>query len=382
MSTYRPKDRPFYLYDFQYAGRRFCGSTGCTSKRDAELFEKQARAEVKKEVEQQRKLGRGPMTFGAASTRFWDEVAQHSATADDAERSLIWLQREIGLNTPMSEIDDNKVARLVAKRRMEINPRSGKLIAPGTVNRSMTDVLRRIHSRARKIWKEPLPEIHWGTHRLKEPTERVRELSAEEEKILFRVLRPDYHAIFHFALMTGCRLSECTGLTWARVDWGASKVWINGKGGRVAPIPMPPKLRVLLASVQGQHPEHVFTYVSRYTRTDGTGTRRKGERYPITNEGVQDRFKLEIKPAIPDYHFHDCRHTAATRLLRSSGNIRAAKEMLRHTQINTTMRYAHVTHDDLMGAMEAAIQVHSSHEVPSESPVADVIDPAPDELSI
>ena len=63
------------------------------------------------------------------------------------------------------------------------------------------------------------------------------------------------------------------------------------------------------------------------------------------------RLKKRIKLA--DYRFHD-QHTAATRPLRSSGNLAAVKRLLRHERIETTMRYAHVD-DDLMRHMEESV---------------------------
>jgi hypothetical protein len=87
MSTYRKKDRPFYFYDFELRGRRFHGSTRCTSKREADAFEKRRRAEADEELKAQERLGREPMTFKVAGSRYWDEVGQHGASARSAARS-------------------------------------------------------------------------------------------------------------------------------------------------------------------------------------------------------------------------------------------------------------------------------------------------------
>jgi hypothetical protein len=48
MSVYKHKDSPFYHYDFQFKGNRFHGSTGCTSKREAEAFERNERDQAKR----------------------------------------------------------------------------------------------------------------------------------------------------------------------------------------------------------------------------------------------------------------------------------------------------------------------------------------------
>jgi integrase len=367
MSTYRPAGRPHYLYDFQIRGRRFSGNTRCTTKREADAHEKRLRQEAAKEIAEQEELARGPMTFGVASTRYYEERGQHSENGAPIEWALAWLQEEIGMKTRVSSIDDNLVARLVAKRRAEINPRTGEVVRPSTVNRTVTEPLRRIMRRAATVWGVPVKHINWKEHLLKESKERVRELGPDEEKQLFEILRPDYHPLFRFALLSGCRLSECVNLRWEDIDFGGRQIWIRGKGGKVAPIPLPPFLRELLWAEKGNHPEFVFTYIAQQTQRGYV----RGRRYPVTVTGIQSLFKLHLKKAIPDYHFHDNRHTAATRLLRASGNLRVAKELLRHSKVETTMRYAHVMQDDIMSAMERSHAAYGATENPTKSPDID-----------
>ncbi len=55
MSVYKPKNSPFYLYDFRRGGRRFHGSNRPTEKRQAEAVE---RDEIKKAEAQVDKLKR------------------------------------------------------------------------------------------------------------------------------------------------------------------------------------------------------------------------------------------------------------------------------------------------------------------------------------
>ena len=56
-------------------------------------------------------------------------------------------------------------------------------------------------------------------------------------------------------------------------------------------------------------------------------------------------------PSSFDYRFHDNRHTAATRFLRATGNLKLCQMFLRHENIATTMKYAHATNDDLRKAL-------------------------------
>ena len=304
------------------------------------------------------------MTWAVAASRYWDEVGKHTRSADRTLVALEWLTRHIGEATPLAAVTSDKIARLVAKRRADG-------IEPATVNRSMTEPLRRVLTRARLVWGVALPPIEWRRHLLAEPQERIRELRTDEEATFFAALRPDYHPVARFALLTGSRLSECVGLTWADVDWAGRLIWINGKGGRRASIPMPPSVRELLWPLQGHHPTAVFTYLA---TGGGAVIRRNPERKPITYDGLgQQMYRTIQRAGIADFSFHDLRHTAATRVLRATGNLNVVKRMLRHTNIRMTVKYAHSQHDDVLAGMEAAAaaSAESRHGVPTQGPHSD-----------
>ena len=85
VSVYRHRNSPYWQFDFQRAGYRFCGSTEVPKtkpKREAEVFEAQERRAAERLIEEVRRSGRQPMTFAAAADRWWNEVGQHSAETD------------------------------------------------------------------------------------------------------------------------------------------------------------------------------------------------------------------------------------------------------------------------------------------------------------
>ena len=222
------------------------------------------------------------------------------------------------------------------------------------MNRTVTEPLRKVLLHAARTHAQALPPIEWRKYLLKEPRERVRELRADEEAALFAVLREDYAAPVRFALLTGCRLAEIAGLTWDDVDFGNRRIWITGKGGKRASVPMPPSVRAVLWAERGRHPVAVFTYAVRRPGLVGPRARR-GDRAPITREGMKITVRRAIAAAgLSGFRFHDLRHTAATRVLRATGNLRTVQTLLRHDRVETTTKYAHVTDDDVMQAMEAA----------------------------
>lgn len=341
MPVYRRPGASVYSYDFQLGGKRHSGSTGQTNERAAKAEERRIRAEKQAELAN-RKHSAGIMTWGQARDRYWLEVGQHwrGLGARKMIPHLDWLDAAIGRDTPLRDIRNPMVARLVAERR-------GQGVANATVNRSCTEPLRRVLNRAREVWEEDVAAIRWRNHNLPEPKERVRELSAAEEKTLFETLRPDYHAITRFALASGVRVGGCVALRWADVDFDERTIRITGKGGRDYTIPMSRQMRMILWPLQGQHETAVFTYVSQRAR-DG---RERKALYPITISGLATEWRRA--GALVDYRFHDNRHTRATRLLRQTGNLKLVQKLLGHSRIETTAKYAHATDDDLRDALDA-----------------------------
>src|SRR5262249_52481361 len=152
--------------------------------------------------------------------------------------------------------------------------------------------------------------------------EREHILSAEEETRLFAALRPDYHAMFRFALVTGVRLGNVVALTWRQIDWDARAIVFRVKskrpGGEIHYLPVTASVAEILSLERGRHPERVFTYVcdrNRYDPRQGI-VQRKGARYPFTHDGWRKAWKAALQTAgIDDFRFHDLRHTAGTRAL-------------------------------------------------------------------
>jgi integrase len=189
---------------------------------------------------------------------------------------------------------------------------------------------------------------------LREPGEIVRELKREQERRLERVESDDFRILRQFAIETGLRVREYAPLTWDQVDFTAGTIDVIQKGNRRRVIPMTDHIRSLLNSRRGHHPKFVFTYVATLTHHVGKHRelREKGKRYPISISWAQEKLTAYFRKAeIDDFRVHDLRHTAATRILRATQNLRAAQLLLGHADISSTERYAHLQTDDLLAAM-------------------------------
>lgn len=361
MSVYKPKASPFYHYDFQIRRNRFHGSTGCTSRREAECVE---RAEKEKA---RTLLKRGPasaadMTISAAALRYWNEVGQHHACASETFVNLERLEDYFGRDKRLSEISDDAVTKLVAWRRghHRWGRKKAPLISSATVNRSTTEVLQKLFTRAKRKWGASFDnEPDWREHMLPETEEHVRELRDDEASKLTLATRQDYGPFFAFARASGLRLRECL-LKWSEIDWGARVITKRGKGGRTVTAPITAEVEAILAPLADDNETWVFTYVAARTRSK----RVKGGRYPITYSGAKTQWRrLRARAKVTSFRFHDFRHDLGTKLLRATGNLKLVQRALNHTDIKTTTRYAHVLDEEVTKALE---QVQSSQNKSSK----------------
>ena len=366
---------PLLWYRIRDRGREFYVQTETASEREAErnkrLYYEQAKAKIAAAdaTERTRSLNSSVITFGEACELYWERVGKlHDRGGQGAANtawSLDWLKRQDGLaGRRLADIDDGVVSALVARRRGEKKVRGNEitdeLVSATTVNRSMTEPLRKVLLFARDIGKAPIQNINWKKLLLKEPKERVRELRDEEQVVLFdEGLRDDYKPLVEVALMLGLRRGELIGLKWEHVDFGARSVRVLGKGDTDERVPLLPAARDVLWSLwsdRDRHPEFVFTFVAQRTREYGGRTFLKGERYPYTAEGWKTAFRRALDEAgIKDFRMHDTRHTAASRLHREIGLV-GVQTVLRHKQIETTRKYTHVNNDELMTALQRAAE--------------------------
>jgi integrase len=80
----------------------------------------------------------------------------------------------------------------------------------------------------------------------------------------------------------------------------------------------------------------------------------KGQRYPLTYGGVQTYWRrLRRRSGVVGFRFHDYRHDLATKILRETGNLKLVQRALNHSDIKSTLRYAHVLDSEVAEAMEA-----------------------------
>lgn len=337
---FRPKNSRYWHYDFQIRGCRFHGSCDTEDFEQAKAVEAQARVDAKTQA----KAPAGIFTLSEAIGTYFNDVCQHQPSARTAISHGKNLVALIDPKTKLPDLTMAEVQKFVSKRRATV--------ANGTVNRDLQFLGRAIRHMV-KVHKAVAPDLDLAAMETKEAEERVRELTMTEQAALLGKLRPDLHPLVLFALMTGARVSEICALQWSAVDLDAGVIRFKQKGGTTRRFPINGELRAFLSSLPRAtdlpHARHVLTYINH--RAWG---RENFPRHRITpSGGIMATIKAAMADAgVHDFRFHDLRHTFATRLLRQTGNLKLVSRLLGHTQIETTMRYAHTLQSDLEQALE------------------------------
>lgn len=368
MSVYKPKGRDYYVIDFECGGRRFCISTTTKSKRAAESQQVTEREKAAKLIAAEKAAaaafrGEAPLTLTAAIARYWEEAGKRQANAATTWTDLNRVMEYFGPHRRIDDIRDADLAAFIAKRRGDrikgkkklANGEPAPFIKNSTVNRSTVDILRKLLTHANKKWKIGLPYMpDWKEHRLPETGELVREMKAgAQEDGIAEALGPGYRDLWRFAVASGKRLAECF-LSWDQIDWEAETITVTQKGNRQHSFPLSREMRAILSSCRGHDEEFVFCYVAQRTRKIGNVLHLRGNRYPVTYEGMKTEWRRKVKTALDlNLRFHDMRHTRATRTLRRTGNLKVVQQLLGHADISTTASYyAHVHMDDIRAALD------------------------------
>ncbi len=154
-------------------------------------------------------------------------------------------------------------------------------------------------------------------------------------------------ALFELLYSSGLRLAEVVALDRADLDLADASARVTGKGNKTRVVPVGSRARealadwlALRATLAGACPA---LFVSR-----------RGGR--LSPRAVQQRLRLWADRQGIDRRVypHLLRHSCASHLLESSGDLRAVQELLGHASIATTQVYTHVDFQYLARVYDAA----------------------------
>ena len=155
-------------------------------------------------------------------------------------------------------------------------------------------------------------------------------------------------ALLELFYSSGLRLSELCGLRITDLDLDIGQVRVLGKGQKERIVPVG---RAAIAALK-----HWLAERPQFAPPDQAAVfvGRRGER--LGARAVQLRVAAQARAmGLPQHlHPHMLRHSFATHLLESSGDLRAVQEMLGHASVSTTQIYTHLDFQHLARTYERA----------------------------
>lgn len=266
------------------------------------------------------KIGRQRTTLFSELVRDFLEYSETNKRSHDTDKRKAAVLLTAFGRRPATAITALDVEQLKARLK--------KGRAPATVNRYLA-LLRSIFYYAVNITEKtghnPVKKIKF----FKEANERVRYLTDDEENRLFEALLTRHHALVEVALLTGLRASSLFGLDWANIDLAAGVYTVpHSKTGETLHLEMHSRVREILGNLPRNGSPYVFP----------------GAKVGKPRRGISYSFRKAVRQAkIVNFHFHDLRHTWASRLAMAGVPLFTIMELGGWKTLKNVQRYAHLS---------------------------------------
>jgi integrase len=296
------------------------------------------------DVYKQRKAAVIERRFVPTSGVLWDELVADVLAVKEQEHRFAKIAK------PFKPGNYAIIRRWFAGRRAdsitndEIRQRLADAKSPGTYNRKRNSLNKvfRVAVENKKLVLNPIAVVRPK----RENNSRVRylnQLQPDEEQRLrdaVRKLSPEREAEIDLALYTGMRWAEQYTLAWKNVDLVERRITLpRTKSGEEQYIKLNQSAYVAILKLRGLYPNAKLV-------CPGAG---------YYNDFKRKFWNLVVTEAkLVDFHWHDLRHTFASRLATRSGDIYAVSKLMRHSNVKTTERYAHLA-DERLAAVSALL---------------------------
>jgi integrase len=235
----------------------------------------------------------------------------------------------------LDEVSSGHISDLVRTMRV-------KGYATGTTNRVVI-LLRYIFNLALKWKTNGVVENPTVSIQIAPDAHRERFLTAEETGRLLRSIAEDENRLAADAilllLLTGARRNEITHAMWENIDWRRNTLLVpRSKSGKPRKITLSSQAVVALTAIK-KVPGSPYIFPS-----PETGLPPRSLFYPWR--------RIRNRAGLQDVRLHDLRHSFASFLVNEGVSIYVVQELLGHTQLRTTQRYAHLSRQTLQDAVQ------------------------------
>jgi integrase len=331
MRIYTREGSPFLWFSATVKGRRLRRSTGETTRRAAELAAHRIIAGETERPEQHGDQWRLRDVIGV----YWQDKGRHLKSEDATFRYFERFMAIMGKDTPIMSVNERTLVAFAAKLRGQ----SERVISAVTINRHFS-MLRAAMRYANRVYKADIPSIDWTTIRAREREPRVRYASAPDLAELLAVAHPRIRPIIVAAVSLGLRKSNLLNLRWHQVDLHGRTITVpHTKGHKPLVLRIAAPLLAALSTMPQRRPESRVFDIRNFRRL---------------------WVAAKVDAMMEDFRFHDMRHTFATHALMNGASLAELQRALGHSDIKTTMRYAHVEADAVASVFDRAGEVVNS----------------------
>lgn len=329
---------PFFYADYRNAvGQRIKRSTETTDHKEAQALEAKWRLEAREE-----------RLWGKQPSRSFDELLLRYFKAVEGEkRSVV---RDAYSAKPLRAFFTGRELQTLKRAdvRSYIDKRKGQGVKGATINREI-GLLSSAINYARREWDWEIQNPAEAM-RLKEGEGRRRFATVEQAAALIRAAErhkwaPYLADLIRLALNTGCRRGELLGLEWSRIDLEAKTLRLGGKDTKNGKARLVPLNNEACLSLQSR-----FSYREAHCPESPWVFTTKGG---VRLNTVQSSWEAVLREVgLEDFHFHDLRHTCGSWLVQAGVPLFDVKEVLGHSTIRMTERYAHFAPENVRAAVD------------------------------
>jgi integrase len=318
----------------RYEDKKVQKSLATDDRRLAQAIEAKIRAEIAEGKFFDKPVGQSK-TFKDMMEKFIQEHAPK--VSDNMQKSYASSLKHLATFWGNSKLSDIK-PKLISEYKVL---RKNKGIKPATINRELA-MLSKAFNLAVKEWEWVKDNPVSRVPKEKEDNERDRWLNAEDEKGLLENSLSWLKDIIIFDLNTGLRQDELLSLQWSRVDLFRKIIIIQeSKNGKPRTIPLNQiALDILMEKSKIRNLKNDLVFLSNMSTK-------------IDRHNLRRAFNIALnKTGIQKFHFHDLRHTFATRLAQRGIDIYKISKLLGHQDIRMTQRYSHHCPDSLRDGVQ------------------------------
>jgi integrase len=285
------------------------------------------------------KAKQGKATVSALESVFagWLGKRLSKITLEDWDRlSAARLKSGIQQATVNRDLDRIKAAlsQAVAWDRLPANPLAGAKREP----RGIEARVRHLSPAEEKRLRKALEAREERRRKARASGEAWRKVRGRDALGAFQGYTDHVMPMTLLALNTGLRRGELTQLRWADIDLKAKRLTVRAgyaKSGKARHVPLNREAVAILK-----------TYRKQYT---GDG--------PLFGVVAVTKSWANLMAAakIADFRFHDLRHTFASKLVDVGVDLNTVRELLGHSDIKMTLKYAHLTPGHKAAAVELLV---------------------------